>query len=92
MHLARVVAKVIANQKSSHLVGGALLLIKAVDENKQILNDEPPYVAIDRVGAGVGNCVLVEWGGSYNNNLDMVGDMAIVGIVDEIQGEPNRVT
>jgi len=85
MHLAKVIAKVIATQKAPSLVGGKLLLVKALDETRTLIADATPYVAMDRVGAGVGDCVLVEWGGSLNNSDDMVGDMSIVAIVDEIQ-------
>ena len=85
MHLARVVAKVVATQKTEKLTGGKLLVIRAVDTNGEILEGETPYVAIDAVGAGVGDCVLVDWGGSMDNNMSMVGDMSIVGIVDSIE-------
>ncbi len=85
MHLARVLGKVISTQKSPKLVGGKLLVIKAVDENRQLMNGEVPYVAVDNVGAGVGDCVLVDWAGSLDNSFNMVGDMSIVGIVDKIQ-------
>jgi len=87
MHLAKVIAKVISTQKAPSLVGGKLLVIQAVDAQSNIIDSSTPYVALDKVGAGLGDCVLVEWGGSLNNNSDMVGDMSIVGIVDEIQTE-----
>jgi ethanolamine utilization protein EutN len=88
MHLAKVVAKVVATQKTDSLVGGKLLVIRAIDENFNVLTSETPYVAIDRVGAGVGDSVLVDWGGSImDNQVSMVGDMSIVGIVDSIEKE-----
>lgn len=85
MHLAKVIGKVISTQKSPKLVGGKLLVIKAINENREIMNNETPYVALDAVGAGVGDVVLVDWGSSMDNNFDMVSDMSIVGIVDNIQ-------
>lgn len=87
MHLAKVIAKVVATQKTQKLVGGKLLVIKSVDENGTLMETETPYVALDAVGAGVGDCVLVDWGGSMDNNMSMVGDMSIVGIVDMIEFE-----
>ena len=87
MHLAKVIAKVVATQKTQKLVGGKLLVIKSVDENGTLMEAETPYVALDAVGAGVGDCVLVDWGGSMDNNMSMVGDMSIVGIVDMIEFE-----
>ena len=62
-------------------------MIKSVDENGTLMETETPYVALDAVGAGVGDCVLVDWGGSMDNNMSMVGDMSIVGIVDMIEFE-----
>lgn len=85
MHLARVIAKVVATQKTASLMGGKLLVIKAVNEHMELLDHETPYVALDRVGAGVGDCVLVDWGGSMDNDVSMVGDMSIVGIIDTIE-------
>lgn len=87
MHLAKVIAKVVATQKSDKLVGGKLLVIKSINEQGILMENETPYVAIDAVGAGVGDCVLVDWGGSMDNDMSMVGDMSIVGIVDTIEFE-----
>lgn len=87
MHLAKVIAKVVATQKTEKLVGGKLMVIKAVDERGRLMEVETPYVALDAVGAGVGDCVLVDWGGSMDNDMSMVGDMSIVGIVDTIEFE-----
>jgi len=85
MHLAKVIAKVVATQKTQYLVGGKLLVIRAVNENMELMHNDTPYVAVDRVGAGVGDCVLVDWGGSVDNDVSMVGDMSIVGIIDTIE-------
>lgn len=87
MHLAKVIAKVVATQKVDSLVGGKLLVIRAVNEKMELMPHETPYVAVDRVGAGVGDCILVDWGGSVDNDVSMVGDMSIVGIVDSIEAE-----
>jgi ethanolamine utilization protein EutN len=87
MHIAKVIAKVVATQKTDSLVGGKLLAIRAVNENMELMPHETLYVAVDRVGAGVGDCVLVDWGGSLDNDVSMVGDMSIVGIVDTIETE-----
>ncbi|MDU2064295.1 MAG: EutN/CcmL family microcompartment protein [Sporomusaceae bacterium] len=87
MHLAKVIAKVVATQKIDKLVGGKLLVIRAIDTDQNTVDNEPLYVAVDSVGAGVGDCVLVDWGGSVDNDCRMVGDMSIVGIVDRIEFE-----
>ncbi len=85
MHLGLVVGKVISTQKAQYLVGGKLLVVRIIDTDKKFIEDESPYVAVDGVGAGVGDTVLVDWAGSVDNRSKMVGDMSIVGIVDSIQ-------
>jgi ethanolamine utilization protein EutN len=87
MHLAKVIAKVVSTQKVDSLIGGKLLVIRAVNENMELMPHETPYVAVDRVGAGVGHYVLVDWGGSMDNDVRMVSDMSIVGIIDTIETE-----
>jgi len=85
MHLGVVVGKVISTQKSQYLVGEKLLIVRIIDLNGNFVEGESPYVAVDSVGAGVGNTVLVDWAGSVDSRNKMVGDMSIVGIVDSIQ-------
>ena len=85
MHIAKVVATVIATQKVSSLQGGKLLVVQPVDVSLNLRVNDTTYVALDRVGAGVGDFVLVEWGESEYNDPNMVGDMSIVGIIDMIQ-------
>lgn len=85
MHIAKVIAKVIATQKVPSLQGGKLLVIQPVDVYLNLKMNDTTYVAIDRVGSGVGDFVLVEWGESEDNDPNMVGDMSIVGIIDMIQ-------
>jgi len=87
MHLAKVIGMVISTQKTQGLVGGKLLVIRTIDEYSKPVENAPPYVALDRVGAGMGDCVLVDWRGSRDSELSMAGDMSIVGIIDEIQTE-----
>lgn len=84
MFLAKVIGSVVSTQKVEKLVGGKLMVIKTLDENKRVV-DEPAMVAIDAVGAGVGDIVLVDWGDSIYEDSKLSADMAIVGIVDEIQ-------
>lgn len=87
MHLAKVVGKIVSTQKVTPLVGSKLLVIKPVDEKLSYRGSEPVYVALDRVDAGVGDIVLVEWGDAIDPQPSMTGDMSIVGIVDTIQTE-----
>jgi len=84
LHLAKVIGKVISTQKSEKLVGAKLLMIKSVDEKKEMTGDEV-FVAIDMVGAGMGDLVLIDWGSSMYEDMKLSADMAIVGIVDDLQ-------
>ena len=86
MFVAKVVGKVISTQKSEHLVGTKLLIIKPVDDKYNIIEDDA-VVAVDTVGAGYGEYVLVAWGNSFCSEKHISADLCIVGIVDEIQRE-----
>ncbi|SHF52111.1 ethanolamine utilization protein EutN [Desulforamulus putei DSM 12395] len=88
MFLARVIGKVISTQKCEKLVGGKLLVIKSLDENKNIIENSA-LVALDSVGAGIGDIVLVDWGSTIYEDKKIAADMAIVGIVDDIQLSDN---
>lgn len=84
MQLAKVIGKVVSTQKTEKLIGAKLLIIRAIDENKQEMEDNV-MVAIDLVGAGMGDLVLVDWGSSMYEDMKLSADMSIVGIVDDIQ-------
>jgi ethanolamine utilization protein EutN len=86
VQIARVVGTVVATQKNRKLEGAKLLLVQPVT-----LNDEPRGVAllaVDSVGAGVGERVLVVIEGKAAG--DALGrkaaavDAAVIGIVDEV--------
>ena len=90
MQIARVVGTVVATQKNRKLEGAKLLLVQPLT-----LEDEPRGVAllaIDSVGAGVGEKVLVVIEGkAAGDALGRKGapvDAAIVGIIDRIDETP----
>lgn len=86
MQLARVVGTLVSTQKSRKLEGAKLLLVQPLT-----LDDRPrgmTLLAIDSVGAGVGEKVLVviegrAAGQALGRKLAPV-DAAIIGIVDEV--------
>lgn len=87
MLLARVVGTVVATQKHRKLEGAKLLLVQPL-----ALDDSPRGVtllAIDSVGAGVGEKVLIVLEGRAAG--DALGrkaapvDAAIMGIVDQVE-------
>jgi ethanolamine utilization protein EutN len=91
MQICRVVGTVVSTQKNSKLEGAKLMLVQPLT-----LDDQPRGVtllAIDSVGAGVGEKVLVVIEGKAAG--DALGrkaaavDAAIVGIIDSVDhGEP----
>jgi ethanolamine utilization protein EutN len=87
MQICRVVGTVVSTQKNKKLHGAKLLLVQPLT-----LDDVPRGVAllaIDSVGAGVGEKVLVVIEGKAAG--DALGkkaaavDAAIVGIIDEVE-------
>lgn len=87
MILAKVIGRVVSNQKTPELTGAKLLIVSQVDKEQNEIND-CIYVAIDKVGAGQGDVVLV--GDCYLANPDSKitearQDMSIVAIVENMQ-------
>jgi ethanolamine utilization protein EutN len=87
MQIARVVGTVVATQKNRKLEGAKLLLVQPLT-----LEGEPrgtALMAIDSVGAGIGEKVLVVLEGKAAG--DALGkkaaavDAAIVGIIDTVE-------
>lgn len=82
MLLAKVVGTVVSTRKDDALVGFKLLIVKIAE--KQGPQSGTQLVAVDTVGAGVGERVLVATGGAARVTLPVAAptDAAIVGIVD----------
>jgi ethanolamine utilization protein EutN len=75
---------VVSTQKDEHLIGTKLLVVQHVDSaHKPIGNEE---VAVDAVGAGTGEYVLLCQGSPARavfNDPRMPVDLAVVGIIDK---------
>jgi ethanolamine utilization protein EutN len=89
MQIGRVIGTVVATQKNAKLEGAKLLLVQPLT-----LEDHPrgtPVLAIDSVGAGVGEKVLVviegKAAGDALRRKAAAVDAAIVGIVDAVDYE-----
>ena len=83
MQLARVIGTVVATVKNDSLAGRKLLVVQTVD--KDLEPNGKPMVAVDAVGAGVGE--LVFWCRGKEASFpfkreDTPTDCTIVGIVD----------
>lgn len=88
MVFARVVGSVVCTRKDDKLVGTKLLMVQPVG-----LDDSPkgnPIVAIDAVGAGEGELVLIVQGSSARQTSKTENtpvDCTIFAIVDTIEKE-----
>jgi ethanolamine utilization protein EutN len=87
MILAKVIGNVVATRKEEGLVGFKILLVQSVDPDTEAVNGAP-FVAVDTLGAGMKDLVLVVTGGGARVFSDMHReaplDAAIVGIVDTV--------
>ncbi|WP_172561769.1 EutN/CcmL family microcompartment protein [Vibrio furnissii] len=81
MILATVTGHVVATQKSDELRGSNLLLVTALGDDLEPVKDRS-YVAVDSVGAGVGDHVLVE--AYFALHKQAYRAMSIVAIVEKI--------
>ena len=87
MQIARVIGTVVATQKNTKLEGAKLLLVQPLT-----LDDQPKGVtllAIDSVGAGIGEKVLVviegKAAGDALRRKAAAVDAAIIGIIDAVE-------
>lgn len=84
--MAKVVGSVVSTQKDKSLIGRKLMIVRAVDSKGEPVR--PEEVAVDSVGAGIGEYVLMVRGAGarISNHSDKsfndVSDCAIVGIID----------
>jgi microcompartment protein CcmK/EutM len=86
MTLGKVTGTVVATRKDPKLVGGKLLIVQDVDLDGNIL--EKYSVAVDAVGAGVGELVLTASGSSARMTdvtKDKPVDSVIMAIVDTLE-------
>jgi ethanolamine utilization protein EutN len=87
--LGRVIGRVVATRKHGSLEGLALLLVQPVDERGG--PTAAALVAFDTARAGEGDLVMYESGKeaaqANPNGWFSPADAAILGVVDEVQGE-----
>ena len=83
MHLARVLGTVVATTKAPGLVGRALLVVQPLSPDREAVGR--PLVAVDSVGAGIGEDVFFVRGREAALPFLPVSvptDAAIIGICD----------
>lgn len=86
MVVGKVIGSIISTRKSEKLVGNKFMIVEQVLSNSTQPNR---FAAIDNIGAGIGETVLVVTGSAARigtDNEDAPVDAAIVGIVDERSG------
>jgi len=93
MQVARVIGNVVSSTKSFSLEGLKLLLVQPLDV-ETLADKGAPLVAIDGVGAGNDEIVILV-GGSSSRNCDECrgtpSDLAILGILDSLDVKGKRV-
>ena len=86
MTIGKVVGSVVATRKNENLIGSKFMIIEPLESMESGSNR---FVAIDNVGAGIGELVLVARGSAarIGCNLEQSPvDAAIVGIIDDSNG------
>ncbi len=98
MFLAKVTGSVVSTQKVDEMVGQKLLVVEPlrVDEKKRdrLQGTGRTFIAVDTVGAGEGEVVLIVQGSSARFTPDtktLPIDCAIVGIVDRVTVESDSI-
>lgn len=86
MYLGRVIGTVVSTSKNENLIGMKLLVVEKLTERLE--REGSSEVAVDSVGAGTGEIVIVCKGSSaryvFGNGSAPV-DTSIVGIVDTVE-------
>ena len=81
MVIGKVVGSIVSTRKNENLVGNKFMIIEPLEEMGQGVGR---FVAIDNIGAGIGETVLVVTGSAARVGMENVPvDASIVGIVDE---------
>lgn len=92
MYIAKVIGTIVSTKKDPQLIGKKLLIIAPMegkDYSRNIIE-----VAVDSVGAGIGEEVLVVRGSAARRIADGTDppiDAAIVGIIDTIEINHNSI-
>lgn len=85
MIVGKVVGSVVATRKNENLLGSKFMIVEPLDD----MGSKGRLVAVDNVGAGIGELVLVALGSAARIGCGMEAspiDAAIVGIVDHSIG------
>ncbi len=85
MLIGKIIGSVVSTRKNEKLVGSKFMIVETLDK----MGDTKRIVAVDNVGAGIGEMVLVALGSAARIGCDQEKapiDAAIVGIIDSGTG------
>ena len=88
MYICKVIGNVISTQKNEKLMGSSIVMVRVVSistKKNEITEGNEVFAAVDTVGCGTGNYVLVTSGSNSAyacKNMNTPIDMAVVGIID----------
>ena len=81
MIVGKVIGSIVSTRKSEKLIGNKFMIIEPLEE---MAAGSARFVAIDNIGAGIGETVLVATGSAARVGMENAPvDAAIVGLVDE---------
>lgn len=83
MLAGKVIGSVVSTRKSEKLIGNKFMIVELA---KNMSGAQNQIIAIDNIGAGIGEYVLVATGSAARIGCDLADspvDAAIVGIIDD---------
>ena len=83
MIAGKVVGTIVATRKNEKLIGNKFMIVEIIDSMSK---EAKQLIAVDNIGAGIGEYVLVAQGSAARVGCDMKDapvDAAIVGIIDD---------
>ncbi|MFO0943116.1 MAG: EutN/CcmL family microcompartment protein [Pirellulales bacterium] len=98
MFVAKVTGSVVSTQKVDTMRGQKLLIVEPYrlepKERQELITTGRTFVAVDTLGAGVGDFVLIVQGSSARftpETQKLPVDCVVIGIVDSVNLEKNAV-
>ena len=98
MFIARVTGSLVATQKVETMVGFKLLVVEPYrldpKSRKKLVTTGRTFIAVDTIGAGEGEFVLITQGSSARltpETRDLPIDTVIVGIIDSVHVDRGTV-
>ena len=98
MFIAKVTGSLVSTQKLDSMVGYKLLIVEPyrleADKRESLVTTGRTFVAVDTLGAGEGDYVLIVQGSSARltaETKEMPIDTVVIGLVDQVHVENRSV-